>query len=119
MTYLMSNFNYKIEDEIKAFEVLGEVLHRSQDFIVTEDGYGENFVFQVDENESMQLVEDESLSEYILNKWNGEHNSSSTADNWSSDSGEENSMDDAQEDNLHIMDGLDEANSEEEMTNFY
>ncbi len=112
MSYPIESFTYKIDDEDKELDVIGNVMIRDREYMVTDDGYNNKYVFYINEEEALDLIEDEDLSEYILSQWRDERYGTSAKENddWD-DNDYADSYDDedeAIEENLHIVEEEDE-----------
>lgn len=109
MSYPIESFMYRIDDDEKELDVIGNVMIRDREYIITDDGYNNKYVFYINEEETPDLIEDEDLSEYILNQWRDERygTSSKKSDDWDDDDeyfeSHEDEEDEAIEENLHIV----------------
>lgn len=114
MSYPLENFLYYIDGEKKELEVIGNIIIRAKEYLIAYDGENK-YVFYISEDETLELIEDEDIIDYILKLWREENYSSdSVLSNWDDEGYIDNEEDteEASEDQLHIM-------TEEEEDDFF
>ena len=64
------NFFYELEGEKVEFSILGDMIIKGKEYLITEDADHNRFVFSYDdEEEEVKLLEDEEATEKLIETW--------------------------------------------------
>ena len=72
MDYTLDKFIYQMEDNFKSLEMLGAVDIRASEYRVAEDEYGHRYAFMINDEEELELVTNDQMSDFIIQKWEEE-----------------------------------------------